>query len=214
MGLYHMGPPARLVHLLKHKLDIDLFLETGTYMGNTSAWASAHFKQVITIEASALYAEKARTRFAGTNVRVVEGSSAAMLARALAASSGAALFWLDAHWCGGLTAGEVSECPFFDEMNVLNARAANDVILLDDARLFLAPPPAPHRPSQWPSLVETISKLENNGARYVVMMDDIFIAIPSRYKDFMIELCQRELGRRARRTFWAAKISRLLGVPW
>ncbi len=214
MGLYHMGPPPRLARLLKNELDIDAFVETGTYIGNTASWAAACFKDVITVEASPAYAEKARIRFAGTNVRVIEGSSALVLPKALSACTGNAMFWLDAHWCGGKTAGTRSECPFFEEMKVINSRKANDVVLLDDARLFSAPPPIPHDPKQWPTLAETVGALEAGGRRYVMIIDDIFVAVPASKKDFLVAQSRIELARRATRTLWAAKISRLLGVHW
>jgi hypothetical protein len=214
MGLYHMGPPARLARLLKNELDIDLFVETGTYLGNTANWAAGCFKEVVTVEASPSYAEKARIRFAGTNVRVVEGSSASVLPTALSACSANAMFWLDAHWCGGKTAGSGSECPFFEEMKVINARKADDVVLLDDARLFSAPPPAPHDPTQWPTLTETVSSLEAGGRRYVMIIDDIFVAVPISKKDFLVAQSRMELTRRAKRMLYVAKISRLLGAHW
>jgi hypothetical protein len=214
MGLYHMGPPKRLVRLLKERLAIELFVETGTYYGNTSAWAAEYFTNVITFEASPHFAEMARSRFSGRNVRVIEGSSATELKPTLEANPGNAIFWLDAHWCGGMSAGNTSECPFFDEMAAINSRTNADVILLDDARYFLAPPPAPHDPAQWPTLSETVSKLENGGRRYVVAIDDIFLAVPTEQRLYLVDQCQLELKRRARRSFWAAKIAKFLKVPW
>lgn len=44
--------PKNLVLSLKDKYNVKNFIETGTYQGQTSLWASNHFEKVLTIEAS------------------------------------------------------------------------------------------------------------------------------------------------------------------
>jgi hypothetical protein len=54
------------------------------------------------------------------------------------------LFWLDAHWSGGETYGESDQCPLIKELEVIfrYSKEKNFAILIDDVRLFLAPPPS------------------------------------------------------------------------
>lgn len=55
---------------------------------------------------------------------------------------GPTTFWLDAHWCGGN--GELEgkdttqpgDCPLLQELELIVADARNNVILIDDVRLF------------------------------------------------------------------------------
>jgi hypothetical protein len=47
------------------------------------------------------------------------------------------LFWLDAHYCGGMTAKGSEETPVIKELTqVLAHPVAGHVILIDDARCF------------------------------------------------------------------------------
>jgi len=69
------------------------------------------------------------------------------------------LFWLDAHWSGGDTYGENDECPLMDELKIIFQYRKNYVILIDDARLFMAPPPKPHKIENWPSIKEIVNIL-------------------------------------------------------
>lgn len=95
-----------------------------------------------------------------------------------------ALFWLDAHWSGGPTAGEQNECPVLDEIRAINdwSLSAESCILIDDARLFFGPPPPPHKLDQWPTFTEISDTLRVVGDRYVTVLDDVVIAIPRAYK--------------------------------
>ena len=43
MGKHQMGPPAVLTLALQKRLGIEDFIETGTFHGNTTAWAAGHF---------------------------------------------------------------------------------------------------------------------------------------------------------------------------
>src|SRR5262249_19203678 len=151
------------------------FVETGTYTGRTAAWAAGAFGSVITIEASPeLYAFAAEPLQCLKNVRRVLGDSREVLAPIVSSLAGPAVFWLDAHWSGPPTAGEHDECPLLEELQALARSPHENFVLIDDARLFLAPPPAPHRPEHWPSIdevSEALSRLPHRGTTLV--FDDV-----------------------------------------
>lgn len=186
MGQYHMGPPEALVLALQGRLRLDDFVETGTYRGDTAAWAARHFARVTTIELSPAYCAAAQARFREQPaVRVLGGDSSVVLGTTIAALSGPALFWLDAHWSGLDTAGQETECPLLTELALLNAVTTTHVVMVDDARLFCRPPPRPHRAGLWPDLATTVARLQDNGRRHVVLLEDAFVAVPAAEREFI-----------------------------
>lgn len=195
MGLYRMGPPAALILALKPRLRADDFVETGTYRGDTAAWAAVHFARVATIELSPEYHAAAVARFlAQPHVRALLGDSGARLREVAAALPGPAIFWLDAHWSGLDTAGRETECPLLAELAILNAAPAAHTVLVDDARLFAAPPPRPHRAEFWPDLGAVVDALRAGGRRHVVMFEDVLIAVPAAERDFLAAWVQDALA--------------------
>jgi hypothetical protein len=48
-----------------------------------------------------------------------------------------ALFWLDGHYSGGLTAKGEKECPVYEELNSIFASPFQHFIFMDNARLFV-----------------------------------------------------------------------------
>jgi hypothetical protein len=102
-----------------------------------------------------------------------------------------AVFWLDAHWCGDESFGLTAECPILEEIETINRhhRAdADHVLLIDDARLFLRPPPPPHRPEDWPDVEAVVTALNNvPGGRYVFVYSDVIGAVPPALKDQTVE---------------------------
>jgi hypothetical protein len=186
MGAIRMGPPEELILGLRQRSGLDHFVETGTFRGDTAVWAAAHFRQVTTIEMSAAIHAAARIRFASlTNVRAIEGDSRTVLGEFLAGISRPAIFWLDAHWSGLDTAGGDAECPVLDELAGINASPQAHIVLVDDARLFCAPPPRPHRAEQWPDLRGVVDALAAGGRRFVVLFEDVFVAVPSEERRFL-----------------------------
>jgi hypothetical protein len=115
----------------------DVFVETGTYRGDTTAGAAALFREVHTIELSRELYERARERFKDTeNVTCHHGDSAKVL-RALAPTiNEPAVFYLDAHWAGGNTARGEVEAPLLEEIDSIMARSQKDVVVIDDLRLI------------------------------------------------------------------------------
>jgi hypothetical protein len=166
-------------------------VETGTCYGWTAARASQIFDRVITVEIDEPRLHKAAAEFPNQKIWYLAGSSPEVLhERILPDIAGQkAIFWLDAH-CQrpDLLPPGGRECPLLDELVEICGRQGDTVVLIDDARLFLAPPPKPHRADQWPNL-EDIAEAIFGGWRtavYLAVMADIFVAAPLRLnlKDF------------------------------
>lgn len=114
----------------------DAFVETGTYRGDTVAKVRGRVASVVSIELDEQLATLARRRFARCqNVTIVQGDSAEMLRTVVPGLPGRAVFWLDGHYSGGVTAG-AGACPLTSELLTILADARDHIILVDDVRLF------------------------------------------------------------------------------
>jgi hypothetical protein len=184
-----MSSPRALFKQLQERFGIATFVETGTYLGDTAVWASDVFHSVITIERSPTLFEHAKRRYADrTNMTFLCGDAREQFARVVPQLTSPALFWLDAHWSGGETAGAEDECPLVAELEAINASGLSHFIFIDDAKLFLAPPPPPHQVEQWPSIDEVASLLQTpQQRRYVAVSDDIIMAVPEEAKALLVE---------------------------
>jgi hypothetical protein len=133
-------PEVKKRVLLSYARDFGLrtFIETGTFLGDTTAAVRPHVDRVVTIEISSDLAEQARTRFAShTNVQVLEGDSGKLLPAILDELREPALFWLDGHYSGGITARGDEDTPVRTELHaILEHPVRKHVILIDDARDF------------------------------------------------------------------------------
>lgn len=132
-----------LLREFAQKFQTDVFVETGTFMGDTAATAATIFREVHTIELSAELYERAKARFADTpNVFVHQGDSSVVLAELLPTLQGRVLFWLDGHYSEGITARGAENTPILGELRAVNAAAdKGSVVLIDDLRLFQVPHP-------------------------------------------------------------------------
>jgi hypothetical protein len=186
-----MGPPPELVLGLRSRFAIESFVETGTFEGRTAAWASRHFSRVFTIEASPERHRQSRSALAAhANVEALLGDSRVLLPELGPRLQGNVLFWLDAHWCGGDTFGSDDECPLLAEIasvaDTMQHRPDGAFVLIDDARLFLAPPPRPHAPDQWPDLRAVLDACSRLAADpYVVIVDDVIVCVPRCARDYV-----------------------------
>jgi len=141
-----------LILKIAHTFEVSHFVETGTYLAETAVWASQFFESVISIERSSELYEAARSKYGHIeNLCFINADSRDGLSQYIKQFKSfnrhiRVLFWLDAHWSGGLTYGQKEECPLLDEIRILNFSAPDNIfILIDDARLFLEPPPLPHQ---------------------------------------------------------------------
>ena len=188
MGSVSFGAPREIIEKLRATYGLTAFVETGTYMGGTAVWASERFERVFTIEGSPEFHRRAQEKYRSrTNIEFLLGDSRSMLQAALSRLGGTpALFWLDAHWMPG-SFGDAHECPVLQEIEAVQQSPAEHFILIDDARLFLAPPPLPHRARDWPDIATVLAALSppHRPPNYTVVLNDVIISVPATALDAM-----------------------------
>lgn len=141
-GCSGLAPPPVKRKILKSYLrryGLKNFVETGTHLGDTLAQMAYDADvQCISIELSDEYYAAAAVRFRGQrNVQLVHGDSAKAMATIVRDLSAPALFWLDGHYSGGMTAKGDLETPISAELDcILKSPNKQHVILIDDARCF------------------------------------------------------------------------------
>lgn len=180
MGLVKMGVPRTLVLDLAKLNSTGTFVETGTFRGGTCRWAAEHFEKVHTIErAEGIYESNQETMGNIPNLQMHLGDSRDVLPEIVKElGSNSIIHWLDGHWSGGPTAGEEDECPLIEELQCLVGRA-NDIVLIDDARMVLSAPPLPHDAQQWPTIAELLQAADGIHERsFVQVIDDVIIITP------------------------------------
>jgi len=172
--------PQHLATELRNQLGLTRAIETGTYRGRGTRLLASVFPEVVTIEVAPQLARAAQESLADVpGVTVRQGSSRDVLPDVVDDTK-PTLYWLDGHWSGGVTGGSEDECPVLAEIAAISAGHPDDCILVDDARLFLAPPTPPHRPEQWPSYREVEDAVHSTRPGHVVLVaHDIIVAVPA-----------------------------------
>jgi hypothetical protein len=179
VGIVRMGPPQELVTRLRDQFSANCFIETGTYLGGTAVWASDNFEKVVTIENSPEIYERTSGRYRDiNNIEFMFGHTTEVLKKIVPSLRSPVIFWLDAHWCGGVTYGNTDECPLLEELEIVNRSDLQHSILIDDARLFTSPPPPPHDHSKWPNIASILETLNARPGRYTMIIDDIILSVP------------------------------------
>jgi hypothetical protein len=117
---------------------INVFIETGTYLGGTVSYLKKIFKKIISIELDPnLYSEAKRKFSKSKHIRIYQGDSGEVILGILNDISEPCLFWLDGHYSDGITAKGKLNTPILQELDhILNHRIDNHIILIDDARCF------------------------------------------------------------------------------
>lgn len=133
-------PSSPLVKILAirwyaRRFRLKSFVETGTYYGATTAAVAAEFDRCFTIELSDDLYQRSLLRLASIgNVVCLHGDSGTLIQTVINQLAEPALFWLDAHTSGGITANAGYD-PMQSELSlILNDRRFPHLILVDDAR--------------------------------------------------------------------------------
>jgi len=121
------------------KFSTKILVETGTFRGDMVNAQKDIFSRIYSVELDERLAKKAQKRFSGfEHIKILHGNSADILPGIIRQASEPYLFWLDAHFSGGITARGNVDTPIIQELRcILDGRTADDVILIDDARHFV-----------------------------------------------------------------------------
>lgn len=141
------GSPIPPPHAAKQEIimtaarqfNCEIFIETGTYLGDTLQSQRNNFKKLISVELADRLFRAASGRFRKyPEVQIIKGNSGDVLHRIMPGINSRALLWLDGHYSGGITAKGSTECPVFRELDaVFSNNSLKHIILIDDARLFI-----------------------------------------------------------------------------
>ena len=125
--------------LLRNAFQNATWIETGTYLGQTTEVLSKHGAFVYSIEPEPTLYANALTRFeSAQNVKIINGISEEVFPVLLPKLSGKINFFLDGHYSGGETFAGPNDCPLLDELNFISQnlhRFQAVSILIDDIRL-------------------------------------------------------------------------------
>ena len=186
MGAIHFSLDERLVALFTRELPVKTFVETGTFRGDTLAMARKYFLECHSGELSPELHGAAVKRFSDdAGITLHLGSSPEFLATmSEELRKIPVFFWLDAHWCSAdHTAGQDSQSPLVEELQAIGTLHPDSVILIDDARLYLSTPPAPHAVSDWPDIHDISQALFALSPEHpLTVFDDIIAFYPGRLK--------------------------------
>src|SRR5574337_1443085 len=135
MGAVTFSLDPKLIQVLHTSLPLNIFVETGTFKGDTVAIVKEYFKQIYSIELSKEYYEQVKNRFDNMqNLSLIHGDSANALKSIMPEiKDRSTIFWLDAHWCvAENTAGEMSQCPLLAELDAIQTLNSTSMIAIDD----------------------------------------------------------------------------------
>lgn len=159
---------------------VPTFVETGTNDGGTPLFLKDEFDQLFTIELSRDLWKAAQHRLAPyRNIHCLQGDSTQVLQEVLREFNGPALFWLDGHYSGGVTARGALDTPVKQELQILFGDGRPHVILVDDARIFEGGPEHFDEPHyhDYPS-IEWVEQVAAENDYFFLLEDDIMRLTP------------------------------------
>ncbi len=148
------GKPVPPPHIVKQKTlqtysikySLKILVETGTLYGDMVEAMKEVFEHIYSIELDELLYEEAKKRFkAAEHIELICGDSGVEIINLMNKIDEPALFWLDAHYSGGVTAKGENDTPIYKELTtIFNAPDRGHVIIIDDARSFGSDPGYPN----------------------------------------------------------------------
>lgn len=128
---------AELILEYANKYNCKIFVETGTYKGDTLYKCKDFFNKLYSIELSQDLFYLCKNRFVDfNNIYIFKGDSSRILPKIVEGEIEPIIFWLDAHYSGGETARGEQDSPIIKELSIIFSKLSNFCILIDDARYF------------------------------------------------------------------------------
>lgn len=155
---------------LQQKTQYNILIETGTYRGDMVHAQIDNFRQIYSIELSLELCKNARRRFRKyPHIEILHGDSGLVLDKITVLLSEPAIFWLDGHFSGGVTALGDTQCPIYGEIDAIFKEGRfKHVILVDDARCF-------NGTGDYPSIEDLAKYIKAKDPSYIWKVEDDII---------------------------------------
>lgn len=133
-----IGPPNAIKRLVILEAFVrtgqDIFVETGTYYGETTRLLARVARKVFTVDLSPIHHRAASRITSASNVELTLGDSRDFLRRITPTLSGKLCFFLDAHPTNAATTpeGEI-DIPIMEELRIVHTNPDTSLIVIDDA---------------------------------------------------------------------------------
>jgi FkbM family methyltransferase len=163
--------PEIILSFLK-KYPRNIFIETGTYEGDTTYGVKDNFKKLYSIELSEMLYKRSVERFLQyPHVQLLQGDSGQIIPKILSELKEPAIFYLDGHFSGGLTVKTDVNTPIWEELSAILEHPIKDhIILIDDARLFVGE-------KGYPTVKELLDLIQKSGQKKSFEIEDDLISI-------------------------------------
>jgi len=137
-NIYEYSLAHDLIRKLRVKYDVDIFIETGTFIGNSLIGLKDEFSSLYSIELDPGIYQIARKRLIDyPHVKIIQGDSSKILPGIIKDLSQPAIFWLDAHYSSGVTAKGELQTPVVKELKgIFSHHIKRHCILIDDVKDF------------------------------------------------------------------------------
>jgi len=155
---------------LKYSFSQGAWIETGTYLGETTKYLSKIAKYVYSIEPSKKYYDHAKEMFSTEkNIILIKGTSEECLEKVISKiNTESVSIWLDGHYSGGDTFEGKNHSPVLIELAIIEKYLVNFKnvnILIDDIRIFSEHYPKSHK-ENYPSQSELINWTKGNNLKW------------------------------------------------
>ena len=162
--------------LLRNGFPEATWVETGTFLGQTTQFLSKYADRVYSIEPESKLFARAQKIFCNQkNVEILNGTSEDVFPELLPRIVGDVNFWLDGHYSAGITFKGMQDTPILDELACISRhieRFGKVCVLVDDIRCFNSRMP---QYSAYPSL-DTLAAWAKKHELGWHIEHDIFIA--------------------------------------
>ena len=157
--------PSLEIDILKKLQDnytkYPVFIETGTYLGDTIFLMEPYIDKLITVEIKKELYENVKNKYIGNKISFYLGDSSQFFRIILPTIKTKSIVFLDGHWSCGITGKGNKDCPLYEEINEINNLLKQEaIIIIDDYRLFGKGPNKNNELCNWEDInKETILKI-------------------------------------------------------